>query len=79
MPIPKDSTLVWGKRAERLAPYLEKGQRVYVEGETRTSSWEDDKGQKRYRTEVVLAPSGGELVLLGNGSRASQSEASSNS
>ena len=71
--------MIWDKRAERLAPYLQKGQRVYVEGETRTSSWEDDKGQKRYRTEIVLAPSGGELVLLGNGNRAYQSEASSDS
>ena len=56
--------VLWGKRAESLSQYLIKGKRVYVEGETRTSSWEDDKNERRYRTEVVvrelsLQPQGG--------------------
>ena len=55
---------VWGKRAEGLAPYLVKGKRVFVAGETRTSSWEDENGRRRYRTEVVVSRNG-EIVLLG--------------
>lgn len=46
------SVTVWGKRAEALAKFLSKGSRLLVEGELRTSSWEDDSGNKRYRTEV---------------------------
>jgi single-strand DNA-binding protein len=56
------NVVLWAKRAEGIAPYLAKGTRVYVEGETRTRSWEDKEGQKRYRTEVVA----GEIVLLGS-------------
>lgn len=42
---------LWGKRAEALAKFLQKGDRVFVEGELRTSSFEKD-GEKRYRTEI---------------------------
>ncbi len=56
--------VVWGKQAESLHPYLTKGTRVFVEGETRTRSWEGDDGQRRYRTEVVAS----EVILLGGGS-----------
>ena len=45
------SVVVWGKRAEALAPMLQKGSKVYAEGESRTSSYEKD-GQKHYKTEV---------------------------
>jgi len=63
------NVVVWGKRAEGLAPYLVKGKRVFAAGETRTHSWEDEDGKRRYRTEVVVSPGGGEIVLLwgGNG------------
>ncbi len=56
--------VVWGKRAASLHPYLTKGTRIFVEGETRTRSWEGDDGQRRYRTEVVAS----EVILLGGGS-----------
>jgi single-strand DNA-binding protein len=46
------SCVLWGKRAEALTPYLTKGKRIYVEGETRTRSWDDEGGQTHYRTEV---------------------------
>jgi single-stranded DNA-binding protein len=52
---------------------------VLVEGETRTRSWNDkETGQKHYRTEVVVTPFGGSIVLLGggNGKRAAEVEAS---
>ena len=45
--------VVWGKLAETCGEYLSKGRQVYVEGRLQTRSWEDDKGQKRYTTEVV--------------------------
>ena len=62
----KDSTdwhdvVVW--RAEKIADYLTKGRQVYVEGRLQTRSWEDQNGQKRYRTEVVADSFG--LMLLG--------------
>lgn len=45
--------VVWGKLAETCAEYLAKGRKVYVEGRLQTRSWEDDKNQKRYTTEIV--------------------------
>jgi single-strand DNA-binding protein len=43
--------VVWGKRAEGLAEHLTQGTRLYVEGEVRTRSYEED-GEKRYFTEL---------------------------
>lgn len=41
------------KLAELCGQYLQKGRKVYVEGELRTRSWDDaTSGQKRYRTEI---------------------------
>jgi single-strand DNA-binding protein len=57
------NVVLWGKRAESLSPYLTKGARLYVEGETRTHSWQGDDGQRRYRTEVVA----NEVILLSSG------------
>ncbi len=42
-----------GRTAEVMGEYLKKGQQVYVEGRLQTRSWDDDKGQKRYITEIV--------------------------
>lgn len=44
--------VAWGKLAEICGEYLTKGKMVYIEGSLRTRSW-DDKGTKRYTTEVV--------------------------
>jgi single-strand DNA-binding protein len=44
--------------------YLRKGSQVYVSGELRTRKWQDCDGLDRYSTEVVLAPFGGELLML---------------
>ena len=52
--------VVWGKLAETCGEYLAKGRKVYVEGRLQTRSWEDDKGQKRYTTEVVA----GQVLFL---------------
>ena len=44
--------------------YLKKGSKVYLEGQLQTRKWEDNNGQERYSTEVVLQNFNGNLVLL---------------
>lgn len=44
--------VIWGKQAETLAQYLEKGKQIYVEGRLQTREWEDKDGQKRWTTEI---------------------------
>ena len=44
--------------------YLKKGSKVYVEGQLETRKWQDQSGQDRYATEVVLRPFSGSLTLL---------------
>jgi single-strand DNA-binding protein len=44
--------------------YLRKGSKVYVEGTLQTRKWQDQSGQDKYTTEVVLKPYGGVLTLL---------------
>jgi single-strand DNA-binding protein len=50
-----------GKVAEQ---YCKKGSKVYVEGQLQTRKWQDQSGQDRYTTEVVLTRFRGELQLL---------------
>lgn len=45
--------VVWGDLAERISQYITKGKQVYVEGRLQTRNWDDDQGQKHYRTEVI--------------------------
>lgn len=45
--------------------YLRKGSSVYLEGQLQTRKWQDNNGQDRYSTEIVLQRFRGELVLLG--------------
>lgn len=47
--------------------YLRKGSTVYVEGQLQTRKWQDQSGNDRYTTEVVLQAFNGKLVLLGRG------------
>ena len=44
--------------------YLRKGSKVYVEGQLQTRKWQDQSGQDRYSTEVVLQRFRGELTML---------------
>jgi len=44
--------------------YLRKGSKVYIEGQLETRKWQDQGGQDRYTTEVVLRPFTGALTLL---------------
>ncbi|MHB9878698.1 single-stranded DNA-binding protein [Pacificimonas sp. ICDLI1SI03] len=45
--------------------YLKKGDKVYLEGSLQTRKWQDQNGQDKYTTEVVLQRFNGELVMLG--------------
>ena len=44
--------------------YLRKGSKVYIEGKLETRKWQDQSGQDRYSTEVVLRPYQSELTML---------------
>ncbi len=44
--------------------YLRKGSKIYVEGQLQTRKWQDQSGQDRYTTEVVLQGYNGNLVML---------------
>lgn len=44
--------------------YLKKGMKVYVEGQLQTRKWQDQTGNERYTTEVVLQKFRGELQML---------------
>ena len=56
--------VAWGKLAEIASRYLTKGKMVFVEGRIKTRSWQDQSGQKKYRTEIIaetfqMGPKGG--------------------
>lgn len=53
--------VIWNDFCVGIADKLKKGNQVYVEGQLETRSWEDQNGQKRFATEVVIRPFGGVL------------------
>ncbi|MBO6885485.1 MAG: single-stranded DNA-binding protein [Marivita sp.] len=59
------SVAIFSEPLARIAEqYLKKGFKVYIEGQLETRKWQDQSGQDRYTTEVVLRPYRGELTLL---------------
>jgi single-strand DNA-binding protein len=70
------SVVIFNENLARVAEqYLRKGSKVYIEGQLQTREWQDQQGQKRYSTEVVLQRFRGELTLLdsrGGGAGASE-------
>lgn len=58
--------------------YVTKGSKVYIEGSLQTRKWQDQSGQDRYSTEVVLQRFNGNLTLLdskGGGERQERQDA----
>ncbi|MGG5885595.1 single-stranded DNA-binding protein [Falsiroseomonas sp. HC035] len=53
------------KLGEIAEKYLKKGSEVYVEGQLETRKWQDQSGQDKYSTEIVLRQFRGEIALLG--------------
>ena len=59
------SVAIFSEPLARIAEqYLRKGSKVYLEGQLETRKWQDQSGQDRYTTEVVLRPVSGNLTLL---------------
>ncbi|MEO0621018.1 MAG: single-stranded DNA-binding protein [Pseudomonadota bacterium] len=59
------SVAIFSEPLARVAEqYLRKGSKVYIEGQLETRKWQDQNGQDRYSTEVVLRPYRSELTLL---------------
>ena len=59
------SVAIFSEPLVRIAEqYLRKGSKVYLEGQLETRKWQDQSGQDRYSTEVVLRPYKGELTML---------------
>ncbi|WP_109400129.1 single-stranded DNA-binding protein SSB1 [Proteus sp. TJ1640] len=56
--------VIFGKLAEIAGEYLRKGSQVYIEGQLQTRKWQDQSGQDRYSTEVVVNI-GGTMQMLG--------------
>ena len=54
--------------------YLRKGSKVYLEGQLETRKWQDQSGQDKYTTEVVLRPYRSELTMLDGRSENSQGD-----
>ena len=55
---------LYGKLAEIAGQYLDKGSKVYVEGKLQTRKWQDQSGQDRYTTEIVVSGFNGTLQML---------------
>ena len=60
----------FGKLAEIVEKYLDKGSKVYVEGKLQTRKWQDKSGADRWTTEIV----GNELTMLDSRSGSQQNE-----
>ena len=54
--------VAWNKTAELAEMFLEKGKEVAIEGKLTTRSWDDEKGVKKYMTEIVC----NEILFLGS-------------
>jgi len=57
--------VLFGKLAEIVGEYLRKGSQVYIDGQLRTRKWQDQAGQDRYTTEVVVGQNGTMQMLGG--------------
>ena len=60
------SVAIFNEPVGRIAEqYLRKGSTVYIEGQLETRKWQDQNGNDRYSTEVVVRPYTGNMTLLG--------------
>jgi len=61
---------IFNEHLARIAEqYLRKGSTIYIEGQLQTRKWQDQSGQDKDTTEIVLQRYRGELALLGGGSQ----------
>ena len=59
----------FGKVAEVVGEYCRKGSQVYVEGKLQTRKWQDQQGQDKYTTEIVVDGFTGQMQMLGTTNR----------
>ena len=62
---------VWG-RDTRLAQYLHKGSKVYIEGQIRTRKWQDRNGADRWTTSIHIGGFGSRIDMLDKPQQAQQ-------
>lgn len=55
---------IFGKLAEITQQYLRKGSKVYLEGRLQTRKWQDQQGQDRYTTEIIVDGFSGQMQML---------------
>lgn len=70
--------VVWGNLVNVIKNYTQKGSKLYISGKWQTRKWQDQEGNDRYSTEVVVQGFGGKIVLLdskGEGGGQSQQQA----
>lgn len=68
------SVAVFNEGLVRVAEqYLRKGSKVYIEGQLQTRKWQDQSGQDKYSTEIVLQGFGATLTMLDGPSGGNQS------
>ncbi|MDF2813127.1 MAG: single-stranded DNA-binding protein [Microvirga sp.] len=59
------SVVIFNENLAKVAEnYLKKGSKVYLEGQLQTRKWQDQSGQEKYTTEIVLQRFRGELTIL---------------
>ncbi len=63
---------IFGKLAEIAGQYLTKGSQVYIEGALQTRKWQDQNGQDRYTTEIVVQGFQGVMQMIGSASNGQQ-------
>ena len=56
--------VLFGKIAEVAERFLRKGSKVLIEGKLQTRKWQDQSGQDRYTTEIVVSGFGGNMAML---------------
>ncbi len=54
--------VAWSKLAEIIEQYVKKWQKTYIEWRLQTRSWEDQDGNKKYKTEIIAE----NLIMLGS-------------
>lgn len=55
---------VFGGAAGVCEQYLKKGSKVYIEGKLETRKWQDQSGQDKYSTEIIVRGYNGSLTML---------------
>ena len=56
---------IWGPLAKVAEQYLRKGSKIYVAGKFQTRKWQDQSGNDRWTTDVVLQGTDAKMIMLG--------------